>query len=103
MELVANTIEKQQKDSGQSVDIPQDVLLRRAVSIAFGDVRSRVPSDRSKIEKQSRRRRPVGGRVGSGAGASIPSTTGDEDVMAIARSPKIRAFWEKAQRENGDL
>lgn len=102
MDMVSRSVEAQQKESGQEMQIPQDILLQRAVSIAFGDVRSR-PKNTAALQQQSRRRRPAGGRANGSMGAVIPRTTSDEDVAAIARSPKIRSFWEKAQRENGDL
>jgi len=92
------------KDSlpeGQS--IPENALIQRAVRATFGEVGRKA--DPVKVEKQSRKRRPArGANRGQNAGAQ-PSRTrydnGEDEVKAIANSPKIKALWNRMQRENG--
>lgn len=102
MELLKVNMQAQAQELGADVTIPEKVLVERAVRATFGGVDS--GSNAKKIEAQSRRRRPTGANRGQNAGvapASRSSATKEDDVNAIAQSPKMRAFWEKAQRQNG--
>lgn len=82
-------------------DIPTELLVERARRTVFGG----TPVT-ERVEAQSRRRRPTGANRGQNGGVSPPvrqTANEDDDVSAIAQSPKMRAFWEKTQRVNGQV
>ena len=87
-------IKQQVADRG--VDVSTGILVDRARRTVFGGV-----PVAERVAAQSRRRRPTGANRGQNAGTAPPAKTEDDDVDAIARSPKMRAFWEKTQRQNG--
>jgi hypothetical protein len=97
-------IKEEMKQSGREIQVPRKVLVARAARAVFGELQ---PERTKKVEAQSRRRRPTGANRGQNGGASPPARggadPGDDDVSAIAQSPKIRAFWEKTQRANGQV
>lgn len=104
MENLKGYYAAQENASGKDVTVPQKVLVQRAVAVAFGDVRTRPSSgDTGKLQRQSRKRRPTGGKTSRNHAPVPVSTSADEDVSKIANSPKMKSFWEKAQRENGSL
>lgn len=76
--------------------IPVGILVERARSMLFADSPS---SRKDAIREQSRRRRPASG---GNRGSQMPSGEADPDSpTAIAKSPKLREFWERTQRQNG--
>jgi len=86
----------------QSMD--DNLLIKRAVNMAFGDVRIDQTSESraDKAKSQSRKRRPTSsGRNMNKTAAVTPDQQSQDDVSAIARSPELRKFWEKSQRDNG--
>lgn len=93
----------QQRGQG---DIPFDQLVRRATVVAFGDVAPAGEGkgssvDREKVQRQSRKRRPTSTGRGKGGSSAPVSASSDDDVETIASSPKLKAFWERTQRQNG--
>lgn len=102
-------LKAQAEAAGQEYNVSQKVLVDRAVRSMFGDLES-TEADSGKVdrlEKQSRRRRPTGANRGQNSGSAPPArgtdAHGEDDVAAIAQSPKMRAFWEKTQRQNGQV
>lgn len=83
--------------NGQApTQIPVGILVERARSMLFADnQRSRAEA----IKEQSKRRRPASG---GNRGSQMPSGEADPDSpAAILKSPQIRDFWDKTQRQNG--
>lgn len=84
--------------TGQSIP-SYDVLVRRAGGVAFAEDFAKEQQDAyaGRIQKQSRRRRPVSGKAGSTGGGS-PKPMSIDDIVA---DPEIESFWKRAQQENG--
>jgi hypothetical protein len=97
-------IKEEMKQAGREIQVPRNVLVARAARAVFGELQ---PERAKRVEAQSRRRRPTGANRGQNGGVSPPARSsadpGDDDVSAIAQSPKMRAFWEKTQRANGQV
>lgn len=102
-ETIRSGIFSRAQEKGVAPKLPSErVLIERAYGLAFPDeVKKSVVNKRvSAAKSQAARKRSVGNLGGS----RNPSFSGSKfDPGAIANDPKISAFYDRAQRENGAL
>jgi hypothetical protein len=102
-ETIRSGIFSRAQEKGVAPKLPSErVLIERAYGLAFPDeVKKSVVNKRTSAAKsQAARKRSVGNLGGS----RNPSFVGNKfDPGAIANDPKLSAFFDKAQRENGAL
>ncbi len=82
---------------GQSpTQIPVGILVERARNMLFTE---NTGYNKNAIKEQSKRRRPASG---GNRGSQMPSGEAEPDsAAAIAKSPKVKEFWQRVQRQNG--
>jgi hypothetical protein len=96
----AETLKAGLEARGQKVPAYAD-LLRRAEHVAFGPdlLKQKQQQVMREVAEQSKRRRPVAGSRPTKA--QTKAKVDSDPIQAILNDPKVVAFWNKAQDDNG--
>lgn len=95
VDTLAAALQEKAAREGKPVDLTWDEVVEKARVTAFGIPKG---SKSEALRKQSASRRPVS--TSASAQRHIPR---DDSAESIAELPELKAFWDKAQRENGNI